>query len=52
MFKAFVPVVVQMYRLNHPPLLWQVCDYYKTTVLKDADSVKDIGKMASVFRGL
>jgi hypothetical protein len=48
--KLFIaPVVAQMSPLNHLPQSWQYVSYCQTTVLKDAESVKDIGKMASVL---
>ena len=49
MFKAFCPSCGADVPFKSPASVMAVCDYCQTTVLKDADSVKDIGKMASIL---
>ena len=49
MFKAFCPSCGANVVFKSPASVMAVCEYCQTTVLKDAESVKDIGKMASVL---
>jgi ribosomal protein S27E len=49
MFKAFCPSCGANVVFKSPASVMAVCEYCQTTVLKDADSVKDIGKMASIL---
>lgn len=49
MFKALCPSCGANVVFKSPASVMAVCEYCQTTVLKDAESVKDIGKMASVL---
>ena len=48
-FKAHCPSCGADVEFKSPASVMAVCSYCQTAVLKDADSVKDIGKMASVL---
>lgn len=49
MFNALCPSCGATVAFKSPASVMAVCSYCQTTVLKDAQSVKDIGKMASVL---
>lgn len=49
MFNALCPSCGAKVAFKSPASVMAVCSYCQTTVLKDADTIKDIGKMASVL---